>query len=254
MNTKLVTKGRVIIIGASSGIGEGLVREYAKKGYDVGLLSRRVDLMKTIVDSLKLELKNKYNTKFFIKKLDLYNIDEAMNVLNSLIEEMSDIDIIIMNSGIGYTNKELDWDKEGNTIKINVLGFTAMMNIAAKYLLKRTNGNLVAISSIAGLRGNEAAPAYGASKAYNISYIHALRHMFYKKSGKVKVTDIRPGYVDTPMVAGQTQMFWVSSVEKACKQIYKAVAKGKPHVYITKRWKLIAMLIKILPFCLYKKS
>ena len=111
---------------------------------------------------------------------------------------------------------------------------------------------LAATSSIAAIRGNSFAPAYSASKAYMSTYMEGL----YIKAGRLKlplyITDIQPGFVKTNMAKGPGQ-FWVSSVEKAAQQIYRAIKNRKRKVYITKRWWLIAKLMSIIPIFIYKK-
>ncbi len=94
--------------------------------------------------------------------------------------------------------------------------------------------------------------SYNASKAYVSSYLEGLACRKECRSGAITVTDVRPGFVDTPMAQGEG-LFWVASPEKAAKQIYAAIRKKKRIVYITKRWRLIAAIIKLLPFCLYKR-
>jgi len=161
--------------------------------------------------------------------------------------------LIIHSSGIGYENPELDWQKEYDTIKTNVVGATNIYNLAFKLFKKQGFGHLVAISSIASLRGNRESPAYFASKAYQVNYLESL---YFKakeiKGGKVHITDVRPGFVDTKMALGDG-IFWMASLNKASKQIYSAIKRKKRRVYISKRWNLIAWVLKIVPSWLMKK-
>ena len=115
------------------------------------------------------------------------------------------------------------------------------------YFKNQGVGHLVNFSSIAGLRGNGDAPAYFASKAFQINYLEGLRLNAYKSGQTIYVTDVRPGFVDTAMALGDGQ-FWVAPVEKAAKQIFTAIQRKKKVVYVTKRWKLIGILLKIIHF------
>ena len=110
------------------------------------------------------------------------------------------------------------------------------------------------ISSIASLRGNRASPVYFASKAFQKSYLESL-YLKTKtiQSKKVFITDIRPGFVDTPMALGE-KLFWMVPLEKAAKQIYTAIKKKKRVAYISKRWQLVAWLLKMIPAWLLKKA
>lgn len=143
--------------------------------------------------------------------------------------------------------------KEEDTITTNVVGATRIYDLAFNLFKAQGYGHLVAISSIASLRGNRFSPSYFASKAYQVNYLESL---YFKskeiKGGKVHVTDIRPGFVDTRMALGEG-IFWKASLEKASKQIYTAIKHKKRRVYISKRWQLIAWVLKIVPSWLMKK-
>ncbi len=236
---------RVLIIGASSGIGEALAREFSLRGYVVGMASRRIELLNRI----KQELPN----TSYVKHLDLLRPDEARLALRELISEMGGADIIVINSGVGHENAELVWELERPSIDVNVLGFTAMAVEASNYFIKKGRGHLVGISSVAGLRPFRLAPAYGASKAFIIFYLKGLRHKFKKQGVDVVVTDIRPGFVDTPLTEGNTKMFWVSTSQKAAEQIFNAIKARKEVAYITKRWRLIAFIIGLVPDFIYNR-
>lgn len=95
--------------------------------------------------------------------------------MSELITEMKEVDIIIITSGTGYINHELDWQKEKNTIDVNVSGVTSMINVSLKHFIGKNSGQLVVISSVASLRGSSDGPAYNASKAYICNYLEGIR-------------------------------------------------------------------------------
>jgi len=227
-----------IIIGASSGIGRELARVLASHGYNVGLAARRVELLQQVARDIP--------TAGFVKMIDISQPAEAMQSLRELIAEMKDVDLFVISSGTGFINPKLEWGPESETIAVNVSGFAAMANVAAEHLQSRGSGQLVGISSIAALRGNGHAPAYSASKAFMSNYARGLRHRFAKLRLPIGVTDVQPGFVDTPMAKGDRK-FWMASPEKAAEQIYQAIRKRKKHVYVTRRWRIVAWLVKILP-------
>jgi short-subunit dehydrogenase len=227
-----------IVVGASSGIGRELAKVLARHGYNLGLAARRVDLLQETARDIP--------TPTFVKRIDVSQPTEAMQSLRELIADMKDVDLFVISSGTGFNNPTLDWGPESETIAVNVSGFTAMANVAAEHLQTRGSGQLVGISSIAALRGNREAPAYAASKAFMSNYLQGLRHKFAKLRLPINVTDVQPGFVDTAM-AKSDRKFWVASPEKAAKQIVDAIRKRKKHVYVTRRWRLIAWLIKVLP-------
>ncbi len=213
------------------------------KGYAVGLAGRRVELLK----GLQKELQG----RSYVKRIDVAD-PSAMDQLKELIAEMGGADVVIVSSGTGFINPGLEWGKEKETIDVNVSGFAAMANVAFEYFRGRGSGHLVGISSIAAIRGGGEAPAYNASKAFASNYLEGLR----QKAGKLKlpitVTDIQPGFVDTAMAQGEG-LFWVAPARKAARQIFSAIEKKKSHAYVTKRWRLIAWLLKLIPGRLYCK-
>lgn len=235
---------KAIIIGASSGIGRELAKILSKNGYVVGLAARRENLL--------IQLKDELGAAAFVKKVDVSKTEEAILAVQEHIEEMGQVDLIIINAGWGQINSELDLIQEIRTIDVNVTGFTAMANLAFKYFEKKGSGHIVGISSIAALRGASGSPAYNASKAYISNYLQGLRQKASKKGMSITITDIKPGFVDTPMAQGEG-LFWVAPVPKAAEQIFKAIATRKSHAYVTKRWRIIAWLFKILPDWLYHR-
>ncbi len=175
-----------------------------------------------------------------------------MAILENLIEEMGGVDLIIISSGTGFLNPDLNWAMEKKTLDVNVSGFTAMANVAFHHFVQAGRGHLVGISSIAAIRGSEVAPAYSASKAFMSNYLEGLRIRARKAGLPILVTDIQPGFVDTAMAQGQG-LFWVASPQKAARKIYKAIQRKAKHAYVTKRWSVIGWLLKVLPDFLYFK-
>jgi len=165
---------------------------------------------------------------------------------------LNGIDLIIICSGTGDLNYDLDFSIEKRTIETNVIGFTCACDWALNYFIKQGNGHLVGITSVAGIRGNKEGPSYYASKSYQINYLEGMRQKVISSKKPIYVTDIRPGLVDTDMAKGEG-LFWVASVEKAGKQIYKAIKNKKKIAYITKRWRLVYEFLKRIPNIIYEK-
>ena len=128
----------------------------------------------------------------------------------------------------------------------------ALASAAMRHFEERGRGHLVGLSSLAALRGQGAAPAYNASKAFVSNYLDGLRHRAVHGGLDVTVTDVLPGFVDTPMVGDQT--FWLAPVDKAAEQIYRAIRRRRARVYVTRRWRLVAWLLKVLPDALYYRA
>jgi short-subunit dehydrogenase len=235
---------KAIIIGATSGIGKDLSEVLLREGYTVGLAGRRIHLLN--------ELKEIYSNRVFLKFIDVSQAAQAMDALDGLILEMNGVDIVVISAGVGFINEDLQWSPERETIDVNVIGFAAVSNVAMHYFLSKGSGQLVGISSLAALRGSSVAPAYSASKAFVSNYLEGMRKKVAQSGLSITVTEIQPGYVDTAMAKGDGK-FWVASPREAAKQIYDAIRRKKKHAYVTKRWRLIAWLLKIMPDFLHNK-
>jgi short-subunit dehydrogenase len=235
---------KAIIVGASSGIWKELAILLTKNGYKVGITGRRVSLLASI--------KNTDVKAFELMEMDITAVSTLPQKLQELADKLEGLDLLVISSGTGELNTELDFELEKTTIETNVNGFTCITDWAFNYFLEKKEGHLVAISSIAGLRGSGIAPSYNASKAYQINYLEGLRQKSNKEKSPIIITDIRPGFVDTNMAKGDGK-FWVASPEKAAEQIFTAINKRRKIAYITSRWRLIAWLLKVLPRSLYEK-
>jgi short-subunit dehydrogenase len=150
-----------------------------------------------------------------------------------------------LSSGVGEPNYKLAYEVDLPTIKTNVLGTTKLMQLSYNLFNKQGFGHLVGITSIASIIGNRHVPAYFASKAYQSSYLESLWMKAQRSKKDINVTNILPGFVDTAMAKGDT--FWMAPLDKACRQIYKAIKKKKKKAYVTKRWKLVAWYFKLMP-------
>jgi short-subunit dehydrogenase len=224
-----------VIFGASSGIGRELARLLVNDGYKVMITGRRVELLK--------EIQKENPENYLIKQHDINNVDETLKLFESLSDTL---DLIVHNAGIAEENFDLEWDKDLPTINTNIIAATRVYQLAYNYFKEQGFGHLVGISSIASIRGNRHVPAYHASKAYQSSYLESLWMKAKRtKKAKISITNILPGYVNTDIIIGDT--FWMASVEKATRQIFKAIKNKKRKAYITRRWGIIAVVLKIVP-------
>jgi short-subunit dehydrogenase len=233
---------KAIIIGGSSGIGRELVKILSGNGYVVGVMGRRIRLLE--------ELGNE--TGAHVQEIDVADTESAMAILVKFIEEMGGVELVVISAGTVHLNAELDWSLEYNTIKTNVTGFAAMANVAVKHFIEKGSGHLVGISSLSALRGSRQAPAYSASKAFESNYLEGLRQKVRKLGLPITITDIKPGFVKTAMAKGEG-IFWAAEADKVALQIFKAIKRKKSCVYVTRRWRLIAWLLKTIPGPIYER-
>lgn len=234
----------ILIIGATSGIGRALFEKYAAAGNHIGIVGRRTNLLE--------ELQKEYPSNTIIATADVTKQDSIAKAIRFILAEQMHIDLAIICSGTGDLNPSLDYALEQPTLETNITGWTFVIDMLYCFFEQQGYGHLVAVTSIGGLRGEPMAPAYNASKAYQINYMESLRKKAYKNKRHIIVTDIRPGLVDTAMAKGDG-LFWVMPVKKVANQIITAIRKKKSKAYVTHRWHLLAVINKNLPYTLYKR-
>ena len=234
---------RIIIVGATSGIGRKMAELYAAAGNIVGITGRRKELLD--------EIENMFPDKI---KTECFDVTGYENIerLKALIQKLGGLDILVYSSGFGDLSKQMDWEIDKPTVDTNVYGFIQITNWAFNYFTRQEYGSMAVISSIAANRGNSWAPAYSASKAFQSNYFEALAIKAKKMKKDIGIICIEPGFVNTNMAKGYKK-FWVVPLEKAARQIISGIEKKKQKVYVSKRWWVIARLMRLTPFWLYKK-
>lgn len=229
----------MIIIGATSGIGASLARQAHSRGYIVGGTGRRSERLRDLGQIL--------GEGFYYREMDVVKQEEATEQLHSLIREMGGMDIIVLNSGISNYPASSITSMEQEIIDVNVSGFVRLFGEAFHYFRLQGDGHIVGISSIAALFGSARAAPYSASKAFISTYMQGYRNRCHHSAYDITITDVRPGFVKSEMTEGKKGMFWVADTEKAVRQMLDDIEKKKKISYITRRWRLIAWLIKLSP-------
>lgn len=247
MRQILPTSKRVIIVGATSGIGRELALLYLRAGHRVGVTGRRQELL----DSLQAEFPGQV-------EINCYDVTGSNNrrELESLVQRLGGLDLLVYSSGYGAVSDGSDAAADAAideaTIGINVRGFIETIHYGWAYFVRQGHGHLATISSIASIRGNSRAPAYSATKAFQSNYFEGLYMKARRLGLKIAVTDIEPGFVATKMAQGEG-LFWVAPVEKAALQIYRALEARRRKVYVTRRWRLIAWMMRWMPGMVYHR-
>jgi len=232
---------KVLIVGGSSGLGKRLAELYVAEDCQVGIIGRRENLLK--------DIQQEFPSHTQICVTDISN-DSFEKTMIDFMNSMNGIDIMILTASTGEINETLDASVENKTIETNVKGYLRVLTTAWHYFSQKGSGQIVGITSIAAIRGNKVAPAYNASKAFQSSYLEALRVKAKKENKKIRITELIPGFINTKMGKGD-RMFWVSSVDKAARQCKKAIDKKKSRAFITKRWWLVYIFLKFLPIFIY---
>jgi short-subunit dehydrogenase len=233
----------ILIFGATSGIGRALAKQYTEKGNKVAITGRRLEKLN--------EIKAENPDLYFTIQHNIRELSTTPQIIEQVSNTFGNIDLIIVNAGIGKFNLDLNWEICESVLKTNIMGVTKALIDSYNYFKKQGKGHLVNVSSVASLLGNGANPSYNASKAFQANFIEGLWIKAQKsKRTKITVTDIRPGFVDTKLAQGET--FWKADTNTAAKQIIAAIHKKKKVAYITKRWYFVAWILKRLPAFLLK--
>lgn len=234
---------RVVIIGASSGMGMEVAKLFLAEGCMLGVAARREDRLQAI--------KQLTPDRVVTATIDV-TADDAPRRLRLLIDELGGMDLFFYSSGIGKQNRMLTPDIELDTVNTNGMGFTRMIGEAYRYFAERGEGHIVAISSIAGTKGLGPAPSYSATKAMQNVYLQALEQQAHARGLKIRFTDIRPGFVDTDLLKSDFRYPMLLKPEKVARQIVKAINNKRHVVVIDWRYSILTALWRRLPRPLWR--
>ena len=229
---------KVIIIGATSGIGREVALIYIAQGWKVGVAGRR---------EAELEaLRSAYPEQVSAQALDVTK-EDAPQKLQALIEQVGGMDVFLLSSGIGKQNPTLETGLELATAATNVEGFIRMTNAAFHYFEQQGHGHLAVISSIAGTKGLGAAPAYSATKGFQNIYMDALDQLARMKKLNIRFTDIRPGFVATPLLNNQKKDPMLMEAPIVALDIVSAIEKKKRVAIIDWKFRLLVGFWRLIP-------
>lgn len=229
---------RIVIVGATSGLGLETARLCIREGWRVGAAGRRTDAL----EKLRAEAPDQVE----IEPLNVTR-DDAPEHLARLIDRLGGMDIYFHSSGIGSRNTELRPDIELATLRTNGEGFVRMVTAAFGYFRSRGKGRIVAITSIAGTRGLGSAPAYSATKRMQNTYLDALEQLARMEGHDIRFTDIRPGFVATPLLSPTDHYPLLMKPEKVARRIMQSLRKPRRRVVIDWRYALLVGLWKMIP-------
>ncbi len=228
---------KIVIVGATSGIGYEVARGFIELGWNVGVAGRRKEVLDELVALAPERVK--------AGVIDILT-DDAPEMLESLIEKLGGMDVYFHTSGIGYNNPQLDVEKELATVKTNTLGFTRMVLAAFHHFEKAGRGYIAVISSIAGTKGLGTAPAYSATKRYQRHYIDSLSQLAHMRRLKIRFTDIRPGFVNTALLKGDKYPLQMD-VKKVATHIVHSLLVQKRVVVIDWKYDILVFFWRLVP-------
>ncbi|MDD4417264.1 MAG: SDR family NAD(P)-dependent oxidoreductase [Bacteroides graminisolvens] len=234
---------KVIIIGATSGIGEEIAKIYIAQGWQVGIAGRREEALTALATIAPAQVKTQV--------IDVTSAD-APEQLKSLIEKLGGIDLFLLSSGIGSQNVKLEPEIELNTARTNVEGFIRMVTAAYRFFKEQGSGHLAVISSVAGTKGLGSAPAYSATKRFQNTYIDALAQLARMERLSIQFTDIRPGFVATALLKNRKYPLLMRA-DSTAQHIVKALANKKRVAIIDTRYAILVFFWQLIPRWLWER-
>ena len=234
----------IFITGASSGIGEALAVEFARRGYDIAIAARRADRL----DAQASRLLGLGAGRVLPVTLDVTDFDAIDGTLRRAATEFGRLDILVVNAGVGYSLPagKGKFDLARRTLDTDLIGAIATIEHALPLLRAQGGGQIVGITSIAGVRGMPFMGAYSAAKAGLHRYLQALRAELHQEP--IVVTELAPGYIDTDMNRDVANRPFVIPVTKGAAIMARMIERKVGHRYVPMwPWTLVAPILRILP-------
>lgn len=236
---------RVIIVGASSGIGMALARALASRRVRIGVAARKTEPLRQLQEE-------------FPAYVEFVDIDitrpEAVDRFHLLIERTGGMDYYVHVAGIGFENPELDPEREVEMLNTNVCGFARMTSAAYRWFRDHgVRGHIAALTSVAGTNGIGRMSAYSSSKKFDQTYLVALEQLSNSEKAGVTFTDIRPGWVRTPLLGDRKGYPMEMTVDRVLPRIIRAIVRKERVAIIDARWHTLVALWRLLPDALWTR-
>ncbi len=239
---------RAIVVGASSGIGEAIAKRLARDGATVALVARRQSELERVAREIA-----QAGGRAVPFAHDVLDADAAGPLFDRIVAELGGVDAVVYASGVLHDFAEGEWSfqKERETVEVNLVGAMAWLNPAAARFQAQEAGTIIGISSIAGERGRRGNPSYAASKAALTTYLEALRNRLGRYG--VRVVTVKPGYIDTAMTRGKPGLFWLVSADQAADRTLALARRGPVQAFVPARWGLVAFVLKLIPSFIFRR-
>ncbi|TCB79180.1 SDR family oxidoreductase [Acinetobacter sp. ANC 4173] len=241
----------ILITGASSGLGAGMAREFAQKGYNLAICARRMERL----EALKQELESQYGIQVIAKTLDVTNYDQVFDVFKAFQQDFGKLDRIIVNAGVGQGRRIGKGNFEINraTAETNFISALAQCEAAVEIFRAQNSGHLVVISSMSAMRGlPKHLSTYAASKAAVAHLAEGIRAELIDTP--IKVSTIFPGYIRTELNEGAKKLPFEVDEKTGSHLLAEAIEKAPVKAYIPKwPWLPMSLAMKVLPLRIVNK-
>ncbi len=244
----------ILITGASSGLGEGMAREFAARGDTLALCARRTERL----EELKEQLLRRYpGLSIHVRALDVNNHDQVFEVFKAFQQDCGQLDRIIVNAGIGKGQPLGTGQFRANrqTAETNFVAALAQMEAAMEIFRAQNHGHLVTVSSVSAVRGLPGnVTTYAATKAGLAALSEGLRIELKKSGSPIRVTTLYPGYIRTEINEKVRNTPFIVDAETGCKALVKAIESGRGNCYVPAwPWTPISFILRRLPEALLAK-
>jgi decaprenylphospho-beta-D-erythro-pentofuranosid-2-ulose 2-reductase len=241
---------KVVILGATKGLGRAMARRFAERADRLFLLGRDPKELELAARDLEIR-----GAAAPVKTAicDLLQPETFAPALDAAQAELGGFDTVVITAGLFATQPQLEADP-ALTARLLAADFTNTVLFcedARKRLLAHDGGTLCAFSSVAGERGRKPVILYGAAKAGLSHYLEGLDHKF-RKAG-LKTVCVKPGFVKTGMTAGLKPPPFAGEPEGVSRRVLRAIERGKPVVYAPGAWKCVMGIIRLLPRCVMRR-
>jgi short-subunit dehydrogenase len=238
------TSRTVFLTGASGGLGEGMARAFARRGHSLVLTARRTDKL----EQLAPELRKAGAPSVLVRHLDVTDYASVPRVMREADDAAGGLDVVVANSGIGGSGTvgTGSFDTARRLIETNLIGAMATVDAAVELFLPRGRGQVVGVTSVAGVRGLPGQGAYSASKSGLTRYLESLRAEVQGKG--LVVTELSPGFIDTEINRHMKNRPFVVTAEKGTEEMVARIEAGTSFSYVPFfPWTLVAQVLKVLP-------
>lgn len=242
----MTVRKRILITGASSGLGRGMALEFAARGRDLALCARRLDRLNAVRDEILFRYPG---TRVLVRELDVTDHVRVAEVFHACDAEIGGLDRIVVNAGVGRgapvgTGR---FAENQATVATNFVAALAQCEVAMEVFRARKAGHLVTIASVAAVRGlPRSQTVYAATKAGLAALSEGIRADTWGSA--IRVSTIMPGYIDTEILSGSRRRPFIVDAETGSRSIVRAIERERPVAFVPPwPWAPIALLMRHVP-------